>query len=80
MGSIDAIGCEVEADVAHGGQGEIKLVGLADTAVKESISRIQAALRNSGYRWPGLSAKRTSCPLRTAPEHTRRHPAEKRKP
>ena len=50
---IDAIGCEVEADVAHGGRDEIKLVGMAETAVKESISRIQAALRNSGYRWPG---------------------------
>ena len=50
---IDAIGCEVEADVAIGGRGEIKLVGLAETAVKESISRTQAALRNSGYRWPG---------------------------
>ena len=50
---IDAVSCEVEADVSHGGEGEIKLVGLADTAVKESISRIQAALRNSGYRWPG---------------------------
>ena len=50
---IDAIACEVEADVAHGGKGEIKLVGMAETAVKESVSRIQAALRNSGYRWPG---------------------------
>jgi len=50
---IDAIGCEVEADVAIGGTGEIKLVGLAEAAVKESVSRIQAALRNSGYRWPG---------------------------
>ncbi len=50
---IDAVGCEVEADVAHGGKGEIKLVGMAETAVKESVSRIQAALRNSGYRWPG---------------------------
>ncbi len=50
---IDAIGCEVEADVARGGLGELKLVGLAETAVKESVSRIQAALRNSGYRWPG---------------------------
>ena len=50
---IDAIGCEVEADVAHGGRDEIKLVGMAETAVKESVSRIQAALRNSGYRWPG---------------------------
>ncbi len=50
---IDAIRCEVEADVAVGGHGELKLVGLAETAVKESVSRIQAALRNSGYRWPG---------------------------
>ena len=50
---IEAIGCEVEADVARGRLGELKLVGLAETAVRESISRIQAALRNSGYRWPG---------------------------
>jgi len=50
---IDAIGCEIEADVSHGGSAEIKLVGMAETAVKESVSRIQAALRNSGYRWPG---------------------------
>jgi magnesium chelatase family protein len=50
---IDAIGCEVEADVAKGGIGELKLVGLAESAVRESVSRIQAALRNSGYRWPG---------------------------
>jgi len=50
---IDAIGCQVEADVAVGKVGELKLVGLAEAAVKESVSRIQAALRNSGYRWPG---------------------------
>ena len=50
---IDAIGCEVEADVASGGMGELKLVGLAEASVRESVSRIQAALRNSGYRWPG---------------------------
>ena len=50
---LDAIGCKVEADVAHGGQGEINLVGLAETVVTESVSRIQAALGNSGYRRPG---------------------------
>ncbi len=50
---IDAVRSEVEADVAIGGRGELKLVGLAEAAVKESVSRIQAALRNSGYRWPG---------------------------
>ena len=39
---IDAVACEVEADV----------VPSADKPVQESVSRIQAALRNSGYRWP----------------------------
>ena len=50
---IDSIGCEIEVDVAKGGLGEVKLVGLADAAVRESVSRIQSALRNSGYHWPG---------------------------
>jgi magnesium chelatase family protein len=50
---IDAVACEVEADVSSGENGDVKLVGLADASVRESISRIQAALRNSGYRWPG---------------------------
>jgi len=51
---IDAIGCEVEADVVTSAdKPEIRLVGLADKSVQESVSRIQAALRNSGYRWPG---------------------------
>jgi magnesium chelatase family protein len=50
---IDAVACEVEADVSAGSNGEVKLVGLAEVSVKESISRIQAALRNSGYHWPG---------------------------
>lgn len=50
---IDAVRCEVETDVAIGGNTELKLVGLPEAAVKESVSRIQAALRNSGYRWPG---------------------------
>jgi len=50
---IDAIGCEVEADVVlSSDRPDIRLVGLADKAVQESVSRIQAALRNSGYRWP----------------------------
>lgn len=50
---IDSVICEIEADVSRGGMGEIKLVGLADAAVRESISRILPALRNSGYHWPG---------------------------
>ena len=50
---IDAVACEVEVDVSMSAEPEFKLVGMAETAVKESISRIQAALRNSGFRWPG---------------------------
>jgi len=53
LSGIDAVNCEVEAGVTGGGEFTTKLVGMADTAVKESVSRIQAALRNSGYRWPG---------------------------
>ncbi len=50
---IDGAACEVEVDVARGGDGELSLVGLPDAAVKEAISRVQSAMRNSGYRWPG---------------------------
>ncbi|MGB2824257.1 MAG: magnesium chelatase domain-containing protein, partial [Phycisphaerae bacterium] len=51
---IDAVGCEVEADVVTSAEKpDIRLVGLAEKAVQESVSRIQAALRNSGYRWSG---------------------------
>ena len=50
---IDATACEVEVDVVRGGTGEFNLVGLPDAAVKESISRVQSAMRNCGYRWPG---------------------------
>ena len=52
---IDAIACEVEADVVESADNEsnIRLVGLAEAAVKESVSRTISALHNSGYRWPG---------------------------
>ena len=32
----------------------IYIVGLPDNAVRESLSRIEAAVKNSGYRWPRL--------------------------
>ena len=50
---IDAVGCEVEAHVVSSDNPDIKLVGLADKAVQESVSRVQAALHDSGYHWPG---------------------------
>jgi magnesium chelatase family protein len=50
---IDAITITVEVNVGRGAK--YYLVGLPDNAVKESQQRIQAALANNGYRWPGKS-------------------------
>lgn len=53
---IDALPCEVEVDFDHGGMGggesdkpRTTTVGLPDTAVKESIERVRAAMTNSGF-------------------------------
>src|SRR6266446_3937011 len=48
---IDALPVEVEVDTAHGLPKTI-LVGLTDTAVKESVHRIERALANLGYQRP----------------------------
>src|SRR5207237_391781 len=49
---IDAIPCEVEVDVASRGMAPPTIVGLPDTAVKESLERVRSALNNSGYQHP----------------------------
>ncbi len=49
---IDAVRVIVEVDVTRGIG--IHLVGLADTAVKESLLRTTTALQGSGYRIPGM--------------------------
>ncbi len=52
---IDAMQCEVEVDVASGGMEKTTMVGLAQTAVKESIERVRRAIINTGYAFPGTS-------------------------
>ncbi|NLX12983.1 MAG: YifB family Mg chelatase-like AAA ATPase [Phycisphaerales bacterium] len=52
LAGIDAIACEVEVDVASRGLTGPVIVGLPDTAVKESLERVRSALGNSGYNWP----------------------------
>lgn len=47
-----AVPVTVEVDVADSGIG-IHLVGLADTAVKESLLRVVTALQTNGYHCPG---------------------------
>ncbi len=51
---IEARTVEVEADV-HNGVPAYQLVGLPDTAVRESRDRVRAAIINCGYQLPGKS-------------------------
>ncbi|MCD6289269.1 MAG: YifB family Mg chelatase-like AAA ATPase [Anaerolineae bacterium] len=48
---LDGALVEVEVDIASGLPG-LTIVGLPDTAVKESSERVRAAIRNSGFQWP----------------------------
>lgn len=48
---IEGVVVEIEADLARG-LPQIHLVGLPDSAVRESIDRIRAAIKNTGYRFP----------------------------
>ena len=48
---VDAYEVEIEVNGA-GGLPAIVIVGLPDTAVKESRDRVTTAIQNSGYYWP----------------------------
>ncbi|HOL18835.1 MAG TPA: YifB family Mg chelatase-like AAA ATPase [Candidatus Hydrogenedens sp.] len=48
---IEAFPLTVEVDITYG-DNKTDVVGLADTAVKESRERVASALRNSGFRFP----------------------------
>jgi magnesium chelatase family protein len=48
---VDAYEVEIEVNAA-GGNPKIVIVGLPDTAVKESQDRVTTAIGNSGYYWP----------------------------
>jgi magnesium chelatase family protein len=49
---IDALACEVEVDLDDTGIEKQIVVGLPDTAVKESIERVRSAMTNAGYWFP----------------------------
>jgi len=49
---IDAVACEIEADLSTVGLPKTTVVGLPDTAVKESTERVRTAMLNSGFRFP----------------------------
>jgi len=49
---IDAYGVEVEVDIGSKGFPQFSIVGLPDTAVKESKDRVKSALKNIGFNFP----------------------------
>lgn len=50
---IDAHLCEVEVDISQRGLEKSTIVGLAQTAVKESVERVHRSIINSGFPFPG---------------------------
>lgn len=51
ISGIEAYPIEIEVDVANG-LPATTIVGLADTALRESKERVKSAIKNSGFRWP----------------------------
>lgn len=49
---IEAFMLEIEVNVAYAELPSTVIIGLPDTAVKESRDRVRAAIRNSGYYFP----------------------------
>src|SRR5712672_4721009 len=53
---IDALPVDVEVDLYRSGMArDFMLVGMPDTAVRESRERIKSALTNSGFGYPNKS-------------------------
>lgn len=48
---VDGKGISVEVDISSG-LPQINIVGLPDPAVRESVERVRAALKNSGFTFP----------------------------
>jgi magnesium chelatase family protein len=49
---IGAYPIEIEVDVSNG-LPAVTIVGMADTAIRESKERVKSAIKNSGFGWPG---------------------------
>ncbi len=64
---INAALCEVEVDITRSGFDKSLIVGLPDTAVKESIDRVKSAIINTGFKYP-----KTKSVINLAPADTRK--------
>lgn len=56
---LESVSVEVEVDVLSQGLHQFTLVGLPDTAIKESRDRVSSALKNSGFNPPHRSGRVT---------------------
>ena len=61
---VEAFEVEIEVHAGWGNTDKIAVVGLPDTAVKESKDRVTSAISNSALRWP--SGKRITINLAPA--------------
>ncbi len=64
---VDAQTITVEVDVNNQGKPDIILVGLPDSAVKESMERVESAIKSNGYKMP-----RTKLVVNLAPADIRK--------
>ncbi|MEA2708076.1 MAG: magnesium chelatase family protein, partial [Phycisphaerales bacterium] len=53
---VDPLMCEIEVDCRQRGLDKVTVVGLAQTAVKESIERVRRAVINSGFAYTAHGA------------------------
>ena len=71
MCGIDALPVDVEVDLYRSGMArDFMLVGMPDTAVRESRERIKSALMNSGFGYPNQAVT-----VNLAPAHVRKEGA-----
>ena len=66
LNGLDGYGVSVEVDI-HPGLPKTEVVGLPDTAVKESKERVRSAIKNSGFDFPSQRVT-----INLAPAHTKK--------
>jgi len=67
---LEAVPIEIEVDISNADMSTTSIVGLPDTAVRESKDRVWAALKNSGYQ-PTLE----KCTINLAPANLKKEGA-----
>ena len=49
---VEALPVDIEVNSGESGEPKVFIVGLPDTAVKESLNRVSSAMSNSGFSMP----------------------------